>query len=139
MGMTIKGFDALDKKLDALGNVGHKVGAKAVREGMKPIVEQMKKDAPKDTGDGAKALKTTSVRTYAKTGTAVARAGINKSNFEKTKHLLFQHHGYEHKVSGKKVTIHVGWMTKSFNKSKSQGEKIMTNVAQAEINRILKS
>lgn len=139
MGMTIKGFDALDTKLDALGNVGHKVGSKAVREGMKPIVEQMKKDAPKDTGDGAKALKTTSVRTYAKTGSAVARAGINRSNFEKTKHLLFQHHGFEHSKSGRKINKHVGWMTKSFNKSKSKGEKIMTDVAQAEINRILKS
>lgn len=136
MGMIIKGFDDLDKILDSLGDVSRKVGAKAVREGMKPIVEQMKKDAPKDTGEGAKDLKTTSVRAY-KTGTAVARAGINKSNFEKTKHLLFQHHGYELKISGKKVTVHIGWMSNSFNKSKATGEKVIIDVVQSEINKII--
>ncbi len=138
MAVTIKGFDELEKKIEALGNVGKKVGAKAVREGMKPVVEQMKKDAPKDTGDGAKALKTTTVKTY-KTGTAVARAGINKSNFEKAKHLYFQHYGYELKKTGKKVTVHVGWMNTSFEKSKAKGEKVMREVAQTEIDRILKS
>lgn len=141
MGMTLKGFDELDKKLESLGNVGKKVGAKAVREGMKPIVEQMKKDAPKDTGKGAKALKTTTVKTY-RTGTAVARAGINKTNWEKAKHLVFQHYGYENKglnMNGKKVTVHVGWMSKSFEKSKSKGEKVMREIASQEINNILKS
>ena len=137
MSTTIKGFDELDNKLESLGNVGRKVGAKAVREGMKPIVEQMKKDAPKDTGKGAKALKTTTVKTY-KTGTAVARAGINASNWEKTKHLYFQNYGYINHINGKRVKVHIGWMSKSFEKSKSQGEAIMRNVAQSEINKIIK-
>lgn len=141
MGMTIKGFDELDKKLESLGNVGKKVGAKAVREGIKPIVEQMKKDAPKDTGKGAKSLKTTTVKTY-RTGTAVARAGINKTNWEKTKHLAYLNYGFENKglnFTGQRNALsHVGWMSKSFEKSKSKGEKVMREIASQEINKILK-
>lgn len=156
MKSSIKGFDELDRKLDALGNVAKKVSQKAVREGMKPILAQLKKDAPHNstgispTGipyektKGAKALKVTKVKTYAKTGTTIIRAGIDKSNWEDTKHLYFHHYGYENKglkgrFSGKMVTNHVGWVYKSFNKSKAEGEIQMIAVMQSEINRILGS
>lgn len=156
MGMTIKGFDDLDTKLDALGSVGIRVGAKAVRAGIKPILEQMKKDAPSNPSGvsglgftykktkGAKALKVTKVQTYSKTGTAIIRAGIDKTNWDETKHLYFQHYGYENKglkgrFKGVKVHTHIGWVTKSFNKSKDIGEKAMIEVAQQEIKRIIGS
>ncbi len=154
MAMTIRGFDELEKKIEALGNVGKKVGAKAVREGMKPILEQMKKDAPNNPKGvsslgftykktkGAKTLKVTKVKTYAKTGTTIIRAGIDKSNWDETKHLYFQHYGYENKglkgrFKGVQVNTHVGWVTKSFNHKKEEGMKRMTEVVQSEINNII--
>lgn len=154
MGLKTKGFDDLDKTLNALGSVGRKVGQKAVREGMKPILEQMKKDAPNNPKGisplgltykktkGAKALKVTKVKTYAKTGTTIIRAGIDKSNWDETKHLYFHHYGYENKglkgrFEGVQVNTHVGWVTKSFNHKKEEGMKRMTEVVQSEINNII--
>ena len=137
MASKIKGFDDLDRKLESLGDVGKRIGKKAVREGMKPIVKQMRKDAPKDSGDGAKKLKVTTVKTY-KTGTAVARAGINASNWEQTKHLYFQNFTYENHINGKIVEVHAGWMFDSFERSKEKGGKIMRDYAQQEINKIIK-
>lgn len=139
MTVKISGFNELERKLDSLGDVGRKVGKQAVREGIKVVVDQMKKDAPKDTGNSAKSLKTTAIKTYPRTGTAVARAGINASNWEKTKSLYFQHYGYINHINNKKVTKNVGWLSRSFNKSKNEGQKRMVDVAQSEINKIIKS
>lgn len=139
MSVKISGFEELERKLDSLGNVGQKIGTKAVREGMRPVVDQMKKDAPKDTHQSSKALKTTSVKSYPKTGTAVARAGINESNWSRAKAAYFQHYGYINHFNGKRVANNVGWMTKSFNKSKENGRKKMIEVAQSELNKIIKS
>lgn len=140
--------------MNALGDVGRKVGQKAVREGMKPILAQMKKDAPSnpkgvsslgftyEKTKGAKALKVTKVKTYAKTGTSIIRAGIDKSNWDETKHLYYQHYGYENKglkgrFKGVKVHTHVGWVTKSFKRTEEEGRKRMTEVVQREINQII--
>ena len=139
MASKISGFNALDNKLEALGNVGKTIGKKAVREGMKPILNQMRKDAPKDTGKGAKALKVTVVKSY-RTGTTVARAGIDKSNWEKAKHLYFQHYGYENRglnFDGEIVATNIGWMNKTFEKSKKEGADVMNTVIEMELSKII--
>ena len=56
MSMNVDGFDDLFATLSSLGSVGDKVGKKALRAGLKPVVKQMKIDAPK--GDGSLGIPT---------------------------------------------------------------------------------
>lgn len=137
MASKISGFDELDNKLETLGNVSKKIGQTALRKGMRHSLEQLKKDAPKDSGDGAKALKVTKTKTYPKTGTCVIRAGVDKTNWERAKHLVFQNYGYTNHINGKSVSVHAGWVTKSFNKSLPKAENEIVKAVQAEINKII--
>ena len=93
MSMNVDGFDDLFATLSSLGSVGDKVGKKALRAGLKPVVKQMKIDAPKGDGslgiptkvnDGYKKLKVLNVKRF-KNGTFIGYAGINSKNFEETK------------------------------------------------------
>lgn len=137
MSIKVKGFDELEKKLESLGNVGRQVSQKAVRSGMKPVLEQLKADAPKDTGSSAKALRVTKTKYYPKTGSAIIRAGIDSKNWDKTKGLYYAHYSFTNHINDKKVTKNVGWMNKSFEKSKSTGEKEIIKVVQEELDKIL--
>ena len=91
MGMELKGFDALINDLNNLGNVGNKIGRKAVEEGSKIVLEQQKKDAPRSGDDdhGADKLDITEIKKYTKSGTVVGRVGISSDNWEDTKGLMY--------------------------------------------------
>ena len=61
MAVNLSGFNDLLSDLDNLGDIGSKVGKKAVTEGAKMVLEQQKKDAPRDSGEGADNLKVTKI------------------------------------------------------------------------------
>ena len=139
MSMNVDGFDDLFATLSSLGSVGDKVGKKALRAGLKHVVKQMKIDAPKGDGslgiptkvnDGYKKLKVLNVKRF-KNGTFIGYAGINSKNFEETKHLLFHHYAYGNKglnFTGQPINMHVGWMTKSYEKSKKNAQNELERV-----------
>ena len=149
MSMNVDGFDDLFATLSSLGGVGDKVGKKALRAGLKPVVKQMKIDAPKGDGslgiptkvnDGYKKLKVLNVKRF-KNGTFIGYAGINSKNFEETKHLLFHHYAYGNKglnFTGQPINMHVGWMTKSYEKSKKNAQNELERVVVEELDSILK-
>lgn len=137
MGLDVKGFDDLFGTLDLLGNVGDKVGKKAVKEGLGDILNQMENDAPKDTGNSAKKLDITRLKQY-KGGTVWGACGIGAKNWEETKGLWYQHYGYENHINGKRVENNVGWMTSSFEKSKQKAENKIVDVISSELDSILK-
>lgn len=149
MSMNADGFDDLFATLNSLGNVGDKIGKKALRAGLKPVVAQMKTDAPKGDGslgiptktnDGYKKLKVLDVKRF-KNGTFIGYAGINSKNFEETKHLLFHHYGYGNKglnFNGQPINMHVGWMTKSYEKIKKDAQTELEKVILDELDSILK-
>lgn len=141
MSVELSGFDELVNDLNNLGTIGNKIGRKAVEEGAKIVLEQQKKDAPRDKNDskhGADKLDITEIKKYAKSGTVVGRVGISSDNWEFTKGLYFNHYGFEHYKSGKMVNVHVGWMNDSFKKCKEKAAKVMIDIASKEIDKILK-
>ena len=140
MSIELTGFDDLIKDLNNLGNVGNKISKKAVQAGAKIVLEQEKKDAPRNSsgsGHAADKLKITKIKKY-KSGTTVGKIGIDSSNWEEVKWLFFQHYGFEHHISGKFVAPHVGWMNDSFKKCKEKAAKVMIDIASKEIDKILK-
>lgn len=119
MGIETKGFDELIRKLEDMGNKSNLIAKNAVTKGAEMVLEQQKKDAPSQTGKGAAALSIGEVKKY-KTG-VYAKIGINKDNWEQTKHLYYQHFGYHNKGwkmknKPKLVVKRAGWMNESFNK-----------------------
>ena len=138
MSMNADGFDDLFATLNSLGKVGDKIGKKALRAGLKPVVAQMKTDAPKGDGslgiptktnDGYKKLKVLDVKRF-KSGTFIGYAGINAKNF-----------GYGNKglnFNGQPINMHVGWMTKSYEKIKKDAQAELEKVILDELDSILK-
>ena len=91
MSVSFNGFDELINDLNNLGNIGNKIGKKAVEEGAKIVLEQQKKDAPRDADDnehGADKLDITEIKKYSKSGTVVGKVGISAENWEECKHLI---------------------------------------------------
>lgn len=140
MSVEFSGFDELINDLNNLGNIGNKIGKKAVEEGAKIVLEQQKKDAPRDADKehGADKLDITEIKKYAKSGTVVGKVGISSENWEEAKHLYFQNYGYELWKNGKMVNTHVGWIDDSFKKCKDKASKVMIDIASKEIDKILK-
>lgn len=138
MGIKISGFDDILNDLNNLGNVGNKIGKKAVEEGTKIVLEQQKKDAPKDKdGDhGADKLKVTNIKKYK--STVVGKVGIDESNWDEVDHLYYQHYGYELWKNGERVEPHLGWMDDSFKKVKDKASETMMSIVEQEIDKILK-
>lgn len=119
MGIETKGFDELIKKLENMAEEGNRIAKSAVEKGAEIVLEAQRKDAPNDTGEGAKNLSIGEIKKY-KTG-VYAKIGITKDNWEQTKHLYFQHFGYYNKGwkmanKPKLVVKRVGWMNESFKK-----------------------
>lgn len=137
MAVKVDGLNDIFGVIDNLGEVGKKAGKKAVKNGLDEVLVQLKKDAPTDTGDGARKLSTQYIRVN-KNGSAWGACGIGSKNWEDTKHLYFQHYGYIHNKSGKQVTAHVGWMDNSFKRVKKKAEDKMMNVLSSEIDKVLK-
>lgn len=87
MSISFSGFDDLINDLNNLGAIGKK----AVEEGAKIVLEQQKKDAPRDADDnehGADKLDITEIKKYSKSGTVVGKVGISAENWEECKHLI---------------------------------------------------
>lgn len=139
MSVEFSGFDELINDLNNLGNIGNKIGKKAVEEGAKIVLEQQKKNAPRDADNehGADKLDITEIKKYAKSGTVVAKVGISSENWEEAKHLYFQNYGYELWKNGKMVNTHVGWIDDSFKKCKDKATEKMIEIAKQEIDKIL--
>lgn len=140
MSVEFSGFNELINDLNNLGNIGNKIGRQAVEEGAKIVLEQQKKDAPRDSDSehGADKLDITEIKKYAKSGTVVGKVGISSDNWEEAKHLYYQNYGYELWKNGEMVNVHVGWIDDSFNKCKDKASKVMIDIASKEIDKILK-
>ena len=140
MAIEISGFDEFVNDLNNLGNIGNKIGKKAVEEGAQIVLKQQKQDAPKsgDNDHGADKLEIDDIKKYANSETVIARIGITKENWPFTKGLYFQHYGFEHWKSKEMITPHVGWMNDSFKKCKDKATKAMVEVVNKEIDKILK-
>lgn len=141
MAIKLSGFDELVNDLNNLGSIGNKIGKQAIEEGAKIVLEQQKKDAPRDNDNnkhGADKLDITEIKKYSKSGTVVGKVGMSRENWEEAKHLYFHHYGFEHYKSGKMVNVHVGWMNDSFKKCKEKAAKVMIDIASKEIDKILK-
>ncbi|MBD7914214.1 hypothetical protein H9660_03555 [Clostridium sp. Sa3CUN1] len=140
MSLEFNGFDELINDLNNLGNIGNKIGKKAVEEGAKIVLEAQKRDAPRSGDDdhGADKLDIAEIKKYAKSGTVVGRIGISKDNWEFTKGLYFNHYGFEHYKSGEMVDVHIGWMNDSFKKCKEKASEKIIDIASKEIDKILK-
>lgn len=143
MSVEFSGFDELVNDLNNLGAIGNKIGKKAVEEGAKIILEQQKKDAPRDADaddneHGADKLDITEIKKYAKSGTVVGKVGISAENWEQCEHLYFQNYGYELWKNGKMITTHVGWINDSFKKVKDKASEKIIEIAKQEIDKILK-
>lgn len=138
MGISFSGFDDLISDLNNLGNVGKKVGRKAVEEGSKIVLDQQKKDAPKDKDceHGADKLKITNIKTY-KSGTVVGKVGIDSSNWDEVDHLYYQHYGFELWKNGERVEPHIGWMDDSFKKVEDKASNKIIEVISSELDKIL--
>lgn len=137
MAVNLSGFDDLLSDLDNLGNIGSKVGKKAVTEGAKMVLEQQKKDAPRDSGEGADNLKVTKIKTY-KSGNVWGKVGIDSSNWENSKHLYYQNYGYELWKNGERIEPHLGWMEDSLKKIEDKANKKIIEVVSAELDNILR-
>ena len=140
MSISFSGFDDLINDLNNLGAIGNKIGKQAVEEGAKIVLEQQKKDAPRDVNDsnhGADKLDITEIKKYSKSGTVVGKVGISAENWEECKHLYFQNYGYELWKNGKMVNTHVGWIDDSFKKCKDKATEKMIEIAKQEIDKIL--
>lgn len=140
MSMKVSGFDDLLNTLDSLGKVGDQIGKKAIREGLKPVLNQMKKDAPKDDGQGFKKLRVTGVKQF-NSGTIIGYCGIDSKNWDDTKHLLFQHYGYSNhglNFKGLPIGVNVGWMTLSYEKVKSDAENSLKEAINRQLDTVFK-
>lgn len=140
MGMSIDGFDDLFGTMEALGQVGKKVGKKAVKEGLKVTVSSLKRYAPKDSGEGAENLKVISIKAY-KSGSVWGKCGIDSSNWDESGHLWYQNYGYENyglNFSGDKVNKHIGWIEEAFKKCKNEAESEMFKEIENELDKILR-
>ena len=141
MAIETSGFDEFVNDLNNLGNIGNKIGKKAVEEGAQIVLKQQKQDAPRDKNDnehGADKLEIDDIKKYANSESVIARIGITKENWQFTKSLYFQHYGFEHWKSKEMITPHVGWMNDSFKKCKDKATKTMVEVVNKEIDKILK-
>ena len=140
MSVEFSGFNELINDLNNLGNIGNKIGRQAVEEGAKIVLEQQKKDAPRDADDndhGADKLDITEIKKYSKSGTIVGKVGISADNWEEAKHLYYQNYGYELWKNGEMVNVHVGWIDDSFKKVKDKASEKIIEIAKQEIDKIL--
>ena len=128
----MEGFDDLVRKLDTMGQVGNKIGNNALKAASQVIVEQQKKDAPRDTGKGAESLKPGKIKTSAAKNKYIQVGIVSESNWESVQGVYFQHYGYKNHRTGK---YHAGslWMDHSFEKAKGVAAKLMLTIINKEL------
>lgn len=141
MSVDVNGLDELMSRLEQLGDVGKKVGKKAINEGLKVFLDGMKQDAPIDQDNSRSKLVIQNVKVN-KDGAAWGSVGIGKKNWNSTRQLWYQHWGYRNfgwNFDGKlKITNNVGWLDKSYEKSKAAAEQKTTSILKKEIDNLLK-
>lgn len=137
MSLKISGIDDLINDLNNLGDIGNKVGKKAIEEASKFVLEQQKKDAPKsdDNDHGSDSLKVTKIKRFK--GGVAGKIGIDSTNWDKVDHLYYQHYGYEHYKNGERVEVRLGWMDDSFKKIEGQVSEIIIENVKSELDKIL--
>jgi len=130
--MSVEGFDELLKKLESMGSVGGTIENRALKVGAEIIVEEQKRNAPKDTQDGSKELKVGNIRT-AKSKNKYVQVGIPPGvDWDKAKGIYFQHHGYKNHRTGRYHAATL-WMDKSFIKAKEKAMSAMLSVLEKEL------
>lgn len=141
MSLEVQGLEDLLNTVDDLGQVGNRIKASSLKKAMQPMLNQAKADAPKNTGNSAKYLRTT-VKKY-RNGDLQGRMGIDGTNWEKCKALWFQHWGYNNyggrtKSFKGRVEKHVGWFDKTTNKTKNSVVDNFSREILSEIDKLLK-
>lgn len=134
MSFELKGFDELEKKLEALGDIGRTISNRALKEGSQIVLSEQKKLAPKDSESdkhGVDQLTTSTIKKY-KNGNAYIRVGIVGGNWEVCRGIYFQNFNGIHS-SGE----HVGWINKAFENSKDEATSRMKSILQSEISKLL--
>ena len=148
MSVQFDGIDDLMSTIENLGNIGTRAGKKAIQSGCKIVLEQMKKDAPKDDGDsilpsqnaahGADFLDLQEIKL--RPNYVYGAVGIGSKNWEQTKQFWFQHYGFEDmglNFRGKPfIKKHTGWVYKSREKCGDKAEDEVIKVLLQEINKI---
>ena len=140
MAISVKGFDDISSTMDQLGDVGKKVGRKAIKNGLEEVLDQLKKDAPEDKEGSKDKLSIQHIRMN-KNGSVWGACGIGSNNFSSTKQLWYQNYGYENwglNFKGDRIENNVGWIDKSFKKVENKAEDIIVKVLSAELNKVLK-
>ena len=121
MSLEFDGIDELFKVIEDLGDVGNRISISsfksALQDGLR-IVQEIAPKAKDGSSNGAEALKVGKVRRY-KSGSLWSGIGIDRDNWEETKHLYYQHHGYEFYKNGKRVEPHAGWMDEATKASEA--------------------
>lgn len=141
MAVKVDGFNDISTTIEHLGDVGKRVGKKAIKDGLDEVLEQLKKDAPVDKNKSRKKLSIQHIRSN-KNGSAWGACGIGSKNWSDTKQLWFQNYGYENhglNFTGQyRVENNVGWIDKSFKKVQKKAEEKMMNTLSSEIDKVLK-
>ena len=123
MALEIKGLDVLEKKLKDLEVSTNSVTKKAIDKALNETLPILQHEAPKDSGDGAKALeiKDSGAKKYRRS--AWGKMGITSENWNETKHLLFQHYGFYNVRAKKNVAKHIGWFDEASDKILPKAER----------------
>lgn len=140
MSLESDGWEDIQKTIDSLGDVGKKINTTAFKNSLKEGLKIVQDKAPKakdGSTNGAEKLRVGKIKRY-KSGSIWGGVGIDKTNWEATKHLYFHHYGYEHYKSGKKVTPHTGWMDEATKASESVVLGSLEKNILAELDKILK-
>ena len=140
MSLEFEGIDELFKVIEHLGDIGSKINVSsfksALQDGLR-IVQGVAPKAKDGSSNGAKALKVGKVKRY-KSGSIWSGIGIDRDNWEATKHLYYQHHGYEFYKNGKRVDSHVGWMDEATKASEATVLRSLEKNILNELDKILK-
>lgn len=140
MALEVKGLEYITTTLENLGKAGEKVAQDAVKTSLKQVLPKIKTQAPEDSGQGKKKLKVTKVKKYRKS--VWGGVGIDRTNWEATKGLWFQHygyanHGWEDRFKGMRISKHVGWFDRASQAVEQEVLDTLENTLLSEIDKIL--
>lgn len=137
MSLEIKGIDKLLKQMEYLDINIKKASVTAVNKALEDTLDDLKRIAPKDTGESRKHLSIDGKGAKKYRKSTWGKMGITSENWSKTKGLYFNHHGFINHINGKKVTKHIGWMDRAGEKILPKAENIIINELNKEIKKHL--
>ena len=137
----MSGFDDIYSTVEQLGEVGKKASKNAVKKGLEFMLDELKSEAPKDSGDSRKHLSIQNIKSN-NNGSAWGSCGIGSDNFDKTGSLWFQNYGYDNQglnFNGQiRIENNLGWMDKIFKANEDKAEEQMNKTLISEIDKVLK-